>query len=253
MDTIIRPISGRYDLDLGVYFSDLTGNPKDWPRTETIHRHIADAVRGQTSIKPIDKAPCVRLIYKSPYPDNSDLSYHIDLPVYAYKKSFWNSEIQTVIGYKGEKQWSELSNPSQFQSWFTAQANLNVNDPKQLNRIVKYLKAWKSVQPKSPKIPDGMLLTVLMAKNYQPDLRDDISFYKTIKAFYNRVWWMFSVIKPVEPKNDLAEELTKSQRSNFLKRIKKLMELSKKAIETQDDNYALKIWNQVFRKRFICD
>ena len=46
MGTIIRPLSGSYDLDLGVYFSELTGRPSNWPTTETIHKHIVNSVSG---------------------------------------------------------------------------------------------------------------------------------------------------------------------------------------------------------------
>lgn len=251
MNTIVRPISGRYDLDLGIYFKELHGHPRDWPTTETIHKHIVDSVRGQTSIKPKDKNPCVRLIYKSPYQNNVDLAYHIDLPIYAYRKSFWSGEVNTVIGFKGEKQWSEYSSPEDFEKWFETQSNLNKKDPNQLRRLVKYLKAWKSVQPKSPKIPDGMVLTVLMGKNYQPHERDDIAFYNTVLEFYERIWWMFSVIKPVEPKNDLAEDLISPQKKNFKKRIKSLLRNGKKAIDAEKHNEAIRFWKKVFKYRFV--
>lgn len=251
MNTIVRPISGRYDLDLGVYFEELKGNPKNWPTTETVHRHIANSVRGQTSIRPIDKGPCIRVIYKSPYQNNVDLAYHIDLPVYAYRTSLWTDEIKTVIGFKGEKQWSEYSSPADFEKWFENQSSLNSNDSNQLRRLVKYFKAWKSVQPKSPKIPDGMLLTVLMAKNYEPDERDDIAFYNTVVTFYNKIWWWFSVTKPTDPKNDLAEELSDLQKSNFKKRIKTLIDNGEKAIDSSKHEESIKLWKSVFKSRFV--
>jgi len=179
------------------------------------------------------------------------LAYHIDLPVYAYRTSFWTDEIKTVIGFKGEKQWSEYSSPADFEKWFENQSSLNSTDSNQLRRLVKYLKAWKSVQPKSPKIPDGMLLTVLMAKNYEPDERDDIAFYNTVVAFYNRMWWWFSVTKPTDPENDLAEELSDLQKSNFKKRIKNLIDNGEKAIDSSKHEESKKLWKSVFKSRFV--
>ncbi len=251
LGTIVRPVSGRYDLDLGVYFEELCGHPRDWPTTETVHKHLANSVRGKTSIKPIDKGSCVRVIYKSPYKNNADLAYHIDLPIYAYRKLFWSDEVKTVIGFKGKKQWSEYSSPEDFEDWFESKSYLNEDDPNQLRRLVKYLKSWKTVQPKSPKIPDGMILTTLMGKNYQPHERDDIAFYNTVLEFYNRIFCIFRVIKPVEPYNNLAQELSGFQKRNFKKRISSLLGNSQRAIDTERHYEALKFWKKVFKDRFV--
>lgn len=250
MGTIIRPRSGRYDLDLGIYFPELKGNPSDWPKTETIHKHIVEAISGHTSLKPIDKSSCIRLIYKSPYSNNIDLSYHIDLPIYGYKESFWTSEVKTVIGFKGERQWSEYSSPMEFQKWFEEKSNLNYEDTNQLRRLVQYLKAWKDNQQTSPKMPDGMILTVLAAKNYEPHDRDDIALYNMVVEFYYRLWWWFSVTKPVEPNNDLAEKLTRKQERNFLTRAKKLLNLGSKAIDEKSQSKSVDTWVRIFGERF---
>lgn len=250
MNTSIRPLEGYYDLDLGVYLTGLKGDPEDWPRTETIHQLIYRAIEGHTSIKPISKSSCVRVIYRSPYVNNEDISYHIDLPVYAFKKSFWSEEVKTVIGFKGDKQWSEYSNPKDFINWFQGKCNQNRKDSEQLKRVVKYLKAWKDNLPKSPKMPSGMILTVLAAKNYKQDLRDDIAFINTVKEFEYRLKWLFQIIKPVEPENDLSESLSDREEENFMQRVDSLIAISEDAIGAQKYEQSIGKWSRIFGPRF---
>lgn len=249
MNTIIRPTAGRYDLDLGIYLPGLTGNPKDWPKTESVHKLIVKAVEGHTSIKPVSKNSCVRLIYKSPYLDIEDLSYHIDLPIYATKTTE-NGSAKTVIGFKGDKQWSEYSSPVKFKEWFLEQCRKNPRDVTQLKRIVKYLKAWKDNQPKNPKLPDGMTLTVLAAKNFQPDKRDDIALIKTVDEFRYLLSWLFRVKKPTEPFNNLSEKMTSKQKRNFLNATRLLIEEGEKAISSKSRKNSLLIWRSLMGKRF---
>lgn len=252
MNTIIRPTAGRYDLDLGIYLPGLTGHPKDWPKTESVHKLIVKAVEGHTSIRPVSKNSCVRLIYKSPYLNMEDLSYHLDLPIYA-RKTIGNRSAQTVIGFKGDKQWSENASPIKFKEWFLEQCRKNPRDVTQLKRIVKYLKAWKDNQPKYPKLPDGMTLTVLAAKNFKPHKRDDIALIKTLKNYHFLLSWQFSVKKPTEPYNDLSEKMSGRQKRNFLKATKQLIEEGEKAISSKSRKQSLQVWRSLFGKRFPID
>lgn len=250
MGTNIRPQEGYYDLDIGVYMTGLQGDSDNWPKTETIHQLIVKAVDGHTSTKPISKRSCVRVIYKSPYIDRTDISYHIDLPIYAYKSSFWSESIKPAIGFKGEKQWSEYSDPQEFIKWFDGRCSLNKSDPDQLKRIVKYLKAWKDKVPSTPKMPSGMILTVLAAKNYVPSSRDDVALVKTIEAYYELLWWSFSIKKPVEPFNDLSESMTSAEEGNFMQRTKAIINYGNYAIKTNGHKSAMDSWSKVFGKRF---
>jgi hypothetical protein len=250
MNTSVRPTSGYYDLDLGVYLKGLGTDPDDWPRTESIHNLIFNAVDGHTSITPIRKSTCVRVVYKSPYIDKGDLSYHIDLPVYAYKESFWSEEVKTVIALKGDRQWSEYSDPAKFTSWFFDCCKANTYDQDQLKRLVKYLKTWKDHTPEYPKMPSGMILTVLAAKNFKPGKRDDVSFIETVKNFFNLLEWRFSIEKPVEPFNNLAKGMTDNEIDNFMERMEKLLELGEKAIATTNYQTSKAIWARGFGERF---
>lgn len=249
MGTGIRPLEGYYDLDMGIYLHGLGTDSDNWPVTETIHSLIYKAVEGHTTTKPVSKSTCIRVIYKSPYLDKGDISYHIDLTVYAFEESFWSGR-KTVIGFKGDKQWSESSDPQKFTEWFFKQCNLNSRDPDQLKRIVKYLKAWKENQPSYPKMPSGMILTVLAAKNFKPNLRDDIAFIETVAEFYDLIGWSFSIKKPTEPFNNLAYLMSDAEDGNFMDRLDKLVEIGKKAVESSGRRQSLEYWNRIFGKQF---
>lgn len=75
MNTLLSPVATgvEYDLDDGIYL-DLTNYEDEIPAPTTIHAWILDAVKDHTSTPPVDKDPCVRVIYKD--------DYHIDLPTY---------------------------------------------------------------------------------------------------------------------------------------------------------------------------
>lgn len=249
MGTSIRPLEGFYDLDLGVYLHGLGTDSDEWPRTETIQNLIFNAVEFHTMTKPIRKTACIRVVYRSPYIDKNDISYHIDLPIYAIEENFWGTK-RTVIGLKGEAQWSESSDPQEFTDWFFERCHENRKDPEQLKRIVKYLKAWKEFMPASPKMPSGMILTVLAAKNYQPSDRDDIALFNTVTKFYNRLDWMFSITKPTTPENDLAESMSDVEQKKFMERANRFLSVAEKAIDSKSHRDAVKAWARLFGYRF---
>src|SRR5262245_42655122 len=60
MFTMINPLDGDYDIDDGVYLQGLGTDQSKWPKAETVHCWIVNAVDGYTSTPPQDKARCVR-------------------------------------------------------------------------------------------------------------------------------------------------------------------------------------------------
>jgi hypothetical protein len=249
MGTSIRPIQGYYDLDLGIVLKGLGTDSDRWPKTETIHNLIYNAVDGHTTTRPVRKPACIRVIYKSPYADTDDISYHIDLPVYAYDESFLKGH-RKVIAFRGDKQWTESSDPEAFTQWFLEKCKANSNDHNQLKRLVKYLKAWKENQPEYPKMPSGMILTVLAAKNFKPHHRDDVAFINTVKEFHRLLDWDFSIIKPTAPKNDLSDLMTSVEEDNFMKRVEKLISQGDAALNTRGPKTTSKCWERIFGSRF---
>ena len=92
--TVVTPLDGEFDIDLGAYLQNL---PQDnWPSPDTVHKWIFKAVEGHTNEAPKDKRTCVRLIYAG--------KYHVDLPIYN------SSSENSFLAEKGEKGWHG-SNP----------------------------------------------------------------------------------------------------------------------------------------------
>ena len=64
-NTIIKPESGDYDVDDGVYFL-YDETPDETPAT--FHQRVVRAVEGYTDASPVDKNPCVRVSFKAGLP-----------------------------------------------------------------------------------------------------------------------------------------------------------------------------------------
>ena len=45
---MVNPLDGEYDLDDGVYLRHLGDNKSEWPKTETVHEEIMEAVEEHT-------------------------------------------------------------------------------------------------------------------------------------------------------------------------------------------------------------
>ncbi|HWZ23537.1 MAG TPA: hypothetical protein VNW06_12830, partial [Cytophagaceae bacterium] len=168
------------------------------------------------------------------------------------KYTDWWAEKYTVIGMNDERQWNQKSHPLAFTDWFNKQCLKNEKDKKQLIRIVKYLKAWKDFQTKDIKMPSGMILTIIAAKNFQFDDRDDIALCKTLDLIYFNLWWGFWVIKPVEPGNDLVDSsIFPSRRKKFfMQKLEELRDDAQKALDSTSNSEAISIWQKHFGDRF---
>lgn len=248
MKTIVKPHSGAYDIDVGVYLQGQSRYRADWPKPETVSNWLKKALKNHTSIKPIDKKTCLRIIYK-PKQRGSAIYYHVDLPIYIEYENLWGNK-KTRIGQNGEKCWEEKSDPKGFTSWVTKACQRNKIDKSQFIRIVKYLKAWKDNHKKKGKMPNGMLLTVLAGENFIHNERDDISFYKTIKNISRQLNASHYIEKPVEPHNDLGDYLTHEQWKKFKKKLDILIEDMKQAINSNDIKDSIAMLSKQFDDRF---
>ncbi len=81
MNTIVKPVTGDYDIDIGVYLRGLSNFQSGWPKPETASQWLVNALQNHTSINPINKRTCVRIAYK-PFLKNKEVAYHVDLPIY---------------------------------------------------------------------------------------------------------------------------------------------------------------------------
>ena len=235
--TIVNPLDGDYDIDDGVYM-DLSGFENE-PSTTTIHNWIVEAVEGHTDIKPNDREPCVRAIFKA--------GYHVDLP--AYKIVQENDKDKNHLAKKAAG-WEE-SNPRGMNNWFQQEVK---NKSPQVRRVVKYLKGWKDFRKSksSAKLPSGLTLTILATEEFVSDIRDDISFSGTNKAVLNRLKLNEAIWKPYQPTENMRKYMTDGQFENFLEELEKLVAAGKEAIGEDNARTASEKWRKVLGERFHC-
>lgn len=230
MATTVNPLDGEYDIDDGVYLQNLPEDRDQWLTAETVHEWIKEAVEDHTSIPPEDKTTCVRVVYAG--------EYHVDLPIYGIYDD------EAYLAVKGDKEWVP-SEPIKLGDWFLGQIK---KQGEQLRDIVLYLKAWADKRPN--KMPNGLILTVLVVRNYHANERDDVAFSKTIEGIYTEVKDNFSLKNPIDDSEELTDRLSDTQRTNFKEALQVLVENSKESLDENDKKKASKIWQKEFGDRF---
>lgn len=231
MKTIVNPLGNDdYDIDDGVYLNGFSDKSKDeWPSSSTIHNWIKNAVDGHTSIDPVDKNTCIRVLYAS--------GYHIDLPSYILKDD---------IAYLAHKKdgWIE-SDPKAFTDWFIDKKN---DKGEQLRRVVKYLKAWKDYKKVDLK---GISITILVGEHfYEYEDRDDSSILGTVTEMISELEVNFKCPKPVSPYEDLFDGFSDTKRNNIINALIKLKDSINDAIAEEDEEKASDIMIKQFGDRF---
>jgi hypothetical protein len=224
----------RYDLDDGIYFIE---NPDEDNRRaiETWHDWVFESVDNHTSKQTIRKQTCVRVVFAD--------GHYIDLPIY------YNLEQVIELAHRS-KGWIE-SDPLSFYKWFNDLKN------KQLERIVRFLKAWKDYEEfdnSSLKLPSGFELTILAAESYIEDDNDDVAFRETIRAIFNTLNKPngFRCLRPTTPKGeDVFSDYSESRKTDFLNALSALISNLDRANSEENFKTASEIIrNNVFGTRF---
>ncbi len=232
MKTTTNPLSGEFDVDDGVYLRNLPDSKDDWPASSTVHSWIYRSVDGHTKEKPTDKRTCVRVTYAG--------HYHVDLPIYGQLGS------ETYLSEKGDEGWHP-SDPIKFKDWFIGKVK---NTDEQLRRIVRYIKAWADYESGKIGMPSNMILTVLTANAFVRYERDDSSFSNVLNSINDQIANSFVVANPVDLSEDLASELTQSQRNRFRERVSVFAQDSVEALQEESKEAACKRWASHFGDRF---
>ena len=241
-NTIVNPIPEyendvirrRYDLDYGIYFIENDG--EDNKRAiETWHNWVFEAVEDHTDQAPIKKNTCVRVIFAD--------GHHLDLPIY-YKK-----DGIITLAHK-TKDWIE-SDPKEFYDWFNTEKNA------QIERIVRYLKAWKNYRENknsSVKLPSGFSLTILAVNNYAEFDNDDQSFRETIWKMHSELSRTagFKCLRPTTPVGeDVFQEYSETRKTNFMNALESLLGDMERADDEKNFREASEILrNNQFGSRF---
>jgi hypothetical protein len=215
LGTLIRNKTDTCDIDFGVRFF-----PDPQFAAPTLQKYIRDALlKVQNSTLPKHKDKCIRLHYKA--------GYHIDVTVYI--QTNFNEPIRLAT----KNGWLD-SNPSGFKKWVEVQGGKQIA---QLKRLIRYTKAWADQQGKN--MPKGVALTTLIAKDFVPNSRDDLSLLYTLKSVYDILQEDFCCEMPVEP---------------FLGRLENLIKNLEKATHTRlSDEKAKALIKGHFGKYFSID
>ncbi len=232
LGTIINPIDEEYDIDDGVYLQNLDSDKTKWETPETVHRWIYDAVKGHTKENPIDKRTCVRVVYAG--------EYHVDLPIYCMHDD------NPYLAEKGDAGW-HISDARAIVEWFQEEVQ---GGGEQLQKMVKFFKAWADNKSKSGDLPKSIALTVLIVESYAKKDRDDSSFAATIKRISERLDDSTEILNPVDENEKLSDNITDDAMENLKEKLLILLENASDALKTQDKKEACKKWRTEFGERF---
>jgi hypothetical protein len=226
MKTIIIKANGTYDADRGVYLPQ-----KPDVTAKTVQEYVLDAVSDYTDGGAQHRRKCIRVLFKC--------AYNIDFPVY-YEAP---NEDCVYIAVKDDG-WIK-DDPAKMIEWTSSR-----KDPDgQLFRIIKFTKAWAS--ERSFKMPSGIALAVWVARNFSAVTdRDDQSLLQTLEAVQAAISGGISCPSPVEPYDDLVAKLSDDQKDNFRKALENLCSDARKAVDSNNQLKASKIWQKHLGARF---
>lgn len=227
METMVRTRDNTCDLDDGIHFKEVLD-----VTPATAQSWILKAVENQTDTPPMHKAMCVRVIYKD--------DYHIDLPVYCI-----DEKGRTLLAVKNGE-WED-NDPRGFVKWFQDQ----IDEARQLRRLVRYLKAWCDHKTMSgTKMPAGVAMTVLAANHVRFNDRDDVALLNTLIAIRAQLEAGFTCRMPVCPYDDLLADYSNTRRDHFLDNLDRIIKDGETATESKSRIEASKKWRKHFGHRF---
>ena len=247
MHTGITPPDSDYDIDVGIAFDIQKG---DYPPLK-LKKMIRDKLTREKRTVLI-RRPCITIKYAA--------GYHVDLAVYADNSDdyhiAWGKE------FSADPIW-EKSEPKKLIDW-VKEISTDAKERLQYRRCVRYLKAWKEkhFSGNGNAMPPSIGLTIQAGKwfSYRGDSdldalisilshihndftdeyhEDSDSWKKSIKAYL-----------PVEPFNDVYDQMTLTQTDSFYEKIDALLEALETALDEDDAHEASKILRSVFGDKF---
>ncbi|HEY9116832.1 MAG TPA: nucleotidyltransferase [Roseivirga sp.] len=202
------------------------------------------------------KRPCVRVQYHKAGEEH----FHVDLALYANinpnGKTYLSKGKPTSAS--ANKIWEE-SNPKNLKNKVNTRFS-DIDDQKQMKRIIRYLKRWKDLKFKSDGNgrPTGIALTALAYDYFSPEItrvsfnssvepNDLIALRKLVSRIIDQFSWVSGRITtylPVEPGNDLFEKLSDGQCNALKEKLKNLKSVLEKVESEPDPHEASKIINK---------
>lgn len=234
MGTVVKPISGDYDLDDGMYLQCIGDNPTEWPTTGTVQGWVVAAVKGYTREDPKRMKRCVRVPYQG--------GYHIDIPAYG-KDSFGSTRV-----FKKDQAPSDFdeSNPVALVDWFKERKKSHSD----LRDIARFFKAWRDKRGGILTKVKSVTMTILIAEQISSNDRYDIAVRDTARNCEAYIRGGGNVSKPVAPFDCLTSGWTQDDRTAIADAFKALADRGQDAIDSESTAEGAKIWQKQFGERF---
>jgi hypothetical protein len=230
--TCINQKDEDYDIDDGVYLKHLPEKKDDWPKTESVHDEIIEAVKNHTDQQLEDKTACVRVQFKK--------EYHVDLAIYGE----FNGKV--YLARKGTEQWEE-NNPKLFTEWILGKVKTH---GEQLRSIIKYIKKWAYYNGWNNSI-SGFFITILVGNHFsQASERDDLSLYNTLVNITDYLKNNRKIIRPVVPAKDMTESFSEADMDKMISRFEEFRNKAKEAVTGTVKKDAQEKWQSLFGDDF---
>ena len=259
-----KPLDEDYDIDQGIYFLVSTS---DYPDPVVLKERVFEALDGHTHDVRI-RRPCVTVFYSL----NNEAIYHVDLAVYSDGSMNADDKDRLAKGRQNSDEeyrvW-EVSDPQGLADAIFAR--FEGNDRKQFRRVVRYLKRWKdeNFPGEGHAAPLGISLTVAVYEHLQPSYSDKVAgladdgaaLRALLDAVTDGFTWAWdnderklvrrlAIQLPVEPWNDLFEQMTVKQMEALEDKLKGLRDALAAAAEEVDPVEACKVLRSVFGESF---
>jgi len=230
--TCINQSDEDYDIDDGVYLQHLPEKKDDWPKTETVHDEIVEAVKDHTDLPPKDKTTCVRVQFKK--------EYHVDLAIYG------EFEDKVYLSRKGDEQWEENS-PRLFTEWVLEKIK---SKGEQLRNVIKYIKKWAYYNGWIDTI-SGFFITILVGNHFSSAVeRDDLALSNTLENITDHLKNNRQILRPVKPMKNMTESLSEAEMDKMISRFEKFRDNAQKAVNETEKKEAQETWRSLFGDDF---
>jgi len=230
--TCINQSDEDYDIDDGVYLQHLPEDKDDWPKTETVHEEIKEAVKDHTDLPLKDKTTCVRVQFKK--------EYHVDLAIYG------EFEEKIYLARKGNEQWEE-NNPKLFTEWVLGKVK---SYGEQLRNLIKYVKKWAYYNGWIDSI-SGFFITILVGNHFSSVAeRDDLALYNTLVNITDYLKINRKIIRPVVPMKNMTESFSDAEMDKMISQFEKFRDSAKKAVMGIEKKVAQETWLSLFGDDF---
>jgi len=209
MGTGVRPISGEYDIDIGLVFNTRPTASDAYQ----LKQSVFDTLQG-AGYHPTWQRPCISVAFSH---------FHIDMSVCCRESE---SRLYLAEGkqHDGQARWRPDG-----MEWFVQRMKTHPNpsDNLQLRRLVRYLKRWKDIHFRydGMKGPVGLALTVMAYHWFAPQPGDDLSALLVVVRQVVRYFQEGHTVLqfPYEPNDNLLRKLSWDQIRQLRSRFEQLL------------------------------